>query len=77
MDYVASLSQKNKYSVYRPSPESVSKCLDGIYAVQHPTSSEIGKANEKKRKGFISSIIGRAQDRVKNGKDATDEEEEG
>ena len=78
MDYVASLSSRNKYSVYRPDTESVSKCLDGIYDVQHPTSSEIGKANETKRKGFISSIISRAHNRVKNGKDAAgDEEEEG
>lgn len=78
MDYVASLSQKNKYSVYRPDYESVSKCLDGIYAVQHPTGSELAKASEAKRKGFISSIISRAHSRVKNGKDAAkDEEEEG
>ena len=78
MDYVASLSQKNKYSVYRPDAESVSKCLDGIYAVQHPTSAELEKASEIKKKGFISSIIRKAQERVKNGIEASgDEEEEG
>ena len=75
MDYVASLSSRNKYSVYRPDAESVRKCLDGIYAVQHPKNSEIEKANETKRKGFISSIISRAHDRVKNGKDAASDEE--
>ena len=78
MDYVASLSQKNKYSVYRPDAESVSKCLDGIYAIQHPTSAELEKASEIKKKGFISSIIRKAQERVKNGIEASgDEEEEG
>ena len=78
MDYVASLSSKNRYSIYRPDEASVSKCLEGIHAIQHPSAEELEKASEIKRKGFISSIISRARDRVKNGKDAAnDEEEEG
>ena len=77
MDYVASLSSKNKYSVYRPDPESVQKCLDKIYDVMHPTSAEIEKAEKDARRGFIESIIKRARNRVRNGETDELEEEEG
>ena len=77
MDYVASLSSKNKYSVYRPDPESVQKCLDKIYDVMHPTSAEIEKAEKDARRGFIESIIKKARNRVKNGETDELEEEEG
>ena len=75
MDYVASLSHKNKYSVYRTDPESVQTCLDKIYDVMHPTSSELEKAEKNQRKGFIDSIIKNARDRVENGKEADPAEE--
>lgn len=75
MDYVASLSHKNKYSVYRTDPESVQKCLDKIYDVMHPTSSELEEAEKNQRQGFIDSIIKNAKDRVENGKDADPAEE--
>jgi anionic cell wall polymer biosynthesis LytR-Cps2A-Psr (LCP) family protein len=75
MDYVASLSHKNKYSVYRTDPESVQKCLDKIYEVMHPTSSELEEAEKNQRQGFIDSIIKNAKDRVENGKDADPAEE--
>ncbi len=77
MDYVASLSHKNKYSVYRTDAESVRKCVDGIYDIFHPTSAEIEKAEKELKKGFISSIINRARERVKNGSDSGEEESEG
>ena len=76
MDYVASLSHKHKYSVYRTDAESVRKCLDGIYAVSHPTVAEVEKAEQELKKGFISSIINKARERVKNGKNSGAEEEE-
>lgn len=75
MDYVASLSHKNKYSVYRTDPESVQKCLDKIYDVMHPTSSELEEAEKNQRQGFIDSIIKNARDRVENGKEADPAEE--
>lgn len=68
MDYVASLSHKNKYSVYRADAASVKKCLDAIYDVTHPTSAELEEAEKIKRRGFIDSIIKNARDRVENGK---------
>lgn len=76
MDYVASLSHKRKYSVYRTDPESVSKCVDGIYGICHPTVAEIKKAETDLKKGFISSIIKKSRDRVKNGKDSGEDEGE-
>ena len=76
MDYVASLSHKRKYSVYRTDPESVSKCVDGIYGICHPTVAEIEKAEQELKKGFISSLIKKSRDRVKNGKDSGEEDGE-
>ena len=75
MDYVASLSHKNKYSVYRTDPESVQKCLNKIYDVMNPTSSELEEAEKNQRRGFIDSILKNARDRVENGKEADTAEE--
>ena len=76
MDYVASLSSKNKYSVYRPDSESVKKCLNKMYDVLHPTSAEIEKARKENRKGFVESIIKKARNKVRNeGTDELEEEE--
>ena len=77
MDYVASLSHKNKYSIYRPDSESVQKCLDKIYEVLHPSAAEIEKAEMDKRRGFVESIIKKARERVQNGAADELEEEEG
>ena len=76
MDYVASLSHKNKYSVYRADPESVNKCLDKIYDVMNPSSAELEEAQKNQTRGFIASIIKNARNKVKNVKDGADEEEE-
>ena len=75
MDYVASLSHKNKYSVYRTDPESVQKCLNKIYDVMNPTSSELEEAEKNQRRGFIDSILKNARDRVENGKEDDTAEE--
>lgn len=77
MDYVASLTQKQKFSVYRPSQSSVDKCIAGINGVLDPPAYEVEEAMKNRQKGFVSSIIKRAKDRVKDGKkdDLTGEED--
>ena len=89
MDYVASLSQANMYQVYRPSEESVKKCLSNIDKVLNPTQEEIEeieaerelarqKRFEEKQKNtavnFLKKIFGGNDDAAK---EAADEEAEG
>ena len=52
-DYVASLSQKNKYSVYYTDAASVSKCVDAIQAIQNPSRREMEEALKSTSKSFV------------------------
>ena len=76
LDYVASLTQKQKFSVYRPDQASVDKCIAGMNEILNPPASEIEEAQKDRQKGFVSSIIKRAKDRVKKAKDDVTEGEE-
>ena len=76
LDYVASLTQKQKFSVYRPDQASVDKCIAGMNEILNPPASEIEEAQKDRQKGFVSSIIKRAKDRVKKAKDDVAESEE-
>lgn len=62
MDYVASLTQEEKFTVYRPDPVSVSNCLEAMREVKDPTRSELREAGKNRKKGFIINVI----DRIKN-----------
>ena len=66
LDYVASLTQEQRFQVYRPDPESVQKCLDNINAVMNPTDEEIEAVIEKrKEKGamdLLRKLLGRGGD---------------
>lgn len=75
-DYVASLSQAHKYSVYRPDPKSVRKCQEGIDSILNPRASEIEEAQKSKSKSFVVNIAKSAFERVKNGKDKDNEDKE-
>jgi len=57
MDYVASLSSANTYSIYRVSPESLRQNVDGIRAVMNPTASELKDAGGKNTKSFVINYI--------------------
>ena len=74
-DYVASLTQKQKFSVYRVDPESEAKCVEGIKKVMNPSESELEKARENSKKGFILNGIQRTVDKVKS-KTGKEEQEE-
>lgn len=64
-DYVASLTQSQKFSVYNVDPKSLSKCMDAVSKVLNPTAAELEKAEENSRKGFILNAINRVSEKVK------------
>lgn len=64
-DYVASLTQSQKFSVYNVDPKSLSKCMDAVSKVLNPTAAELEKAEENSRKGFILNAINRVSENVK------------
>lgn len=63
MDYVASLTQEQKFQVYKTFPESVDAALAAIDAVMNPTEEEIAQLEEERRKtnliNFIKGLTGR------------------
>ena len=62
MDYVASLTQDQKFQVYRTDDKSVAACLDNIDAVMNPTEAEIKELEETRKKtnfiNFIRKLVG-------------------
>ena len=76
MDYVASLSHKNKYSVYRADQTSIDACLEKIGEVKNPPASEVEQALENKQKSFILNIINKAIDKAKQIKNGESGEQE-
>ena len=66
MDYVASLTQSQKFSVYKASSSSVSKCKDEIQNILNPKTSELAVAGRERSKSFIVNMINHMTERVKN-----------
>ena len=65
MDYVASLTQSQMFSVYRPDAESVNKCLASIRDVSNPSVSELEEAGGSTSRSFVINMIGRALESIK------------
>lgn len=63
-DYVASLSQRNKYSVYYTDPTSVRKCVDAIEAVQKPSGKELEEALKTKSRSFVINYINMIKSKI-------------
>lgn len=63
MDYVASLTQEEKFLVYKPDVESVDAAIEEIDKVMNPSAAEIAAATADRQKnslfGFIKGIIGK------------------
>ena len=72
-DYVASLSQRNKYSVYYTDPASVSECLNKIEAVQNPSAEELEEALKSKSRSFVINYLNMVTEKIK---EHTEKEEE-
>lgn len=65
-DYVASLSQRNKYSVYNVSEESLNACKAQIEATQVVEEQEFSESVETKSKSFFSSLMQRLSEEMLN-----------
>ena len=66
MDYVASLTQSQMFSIYRADPESVSKCIDAIHEITAPPESELKEAEEIKSRSFVINMTNMAIEHVRN-----------
>lgn len=73
MDYVASLTQKQKFSIYRADPESLRKCVEGIDAVMNPSAKELEEATKSTSKSFVVNYITHMKDRVDHIKNEDEE----
>ena len=73
-DYVASLTQSQKFSVFNTDPASEKKCTDAISKVMNPSQSELDAATENSRKGFIMNALYRVQEKVKEKTQHSEEE---
>ena len=71
-DYVASLSQKNKYSVYYTDAASVKKCVESIEAIQNPSAREMEEALKSTSKSFVINYLNMVANKIKEGKEDTD-----
>lgn len=56
-DYVASLTQAQKFSVYNTDPESIRKCQESIDKVMNPTNSELEEAAKNSSKSFVINAL--------------------
>lgn len=69
MDYVASLSHENTYSVYKAYPSSVERVLDTIEAVMNPTEEELKAAEENRKRQLVIKFINKIAHRENSGDD--------
>ena len=69
MDYVASLTQSQKFSIYRTDEKSVDKCVSAIYDVSHPSVRDLAEADKSKSRSFFINMIDRAIERIEEGID--------
>ena len=64
-DYVASLTQSQKFSVYYVDPESEQKCKEAIGDIMNPSVAELEQAEENSRKGFLTNALYRILDKIR------------
>ena len=64
-DYVASLTQSQKFSVFKTDPASVRKCVDSIKSIQNPTESELREASKHHSKSFVINCVRLAEEKVR------------
>lgn len=72
MDYVASLTQSQKFSVYRADPASARKCVEAIQSVLNPKAGEIEAAEKNSSRSFVVNYINHLVDSYKKIKDKED-----
>ena len=65
-DYVASLTQSQKFSVFKTDPASVRKCVDSINSIQNPSENELKEAAKHSSKSFVINCVRLAEEKVKS-----------
>ena len=75
-DYVASLSQANKYSIYRPDEASVRKCVDAIKAMSKVDESSRRESIKNNSHSFFVNLGRHMMEKISNATGADDEGEE-
>jgi hypothetical protein len=73
MDYVASLTQDQKFLVYKADDKSVAECLDAIDKIMNPDPAEVEAIKKERSRSFVQSAINAAIERFRNG--GSDEED--
>ena len=68
-DYVASLSQRNKYSVYYTDETSVRKAIEGINGIMNPSAAELEEASKTKSQSFVINYVNMISEKIKEAKD--------
>ena len=72
MDYVASLTQEQKFQIYRPDDAAVAECLDNIDRVMNPTPEELQAIEEEQKKSTFINFLRK----IKGGSSEETEENE-
>ena len=72
MDYVASLTQEQKFQIYRTDEKSVAECVAKINEVMNPTEQEIQELEEQKKEASFRDFI----KGLKGGNSSAEDEEE-
>ena len=64
MDYVASLTQSQKFSIYKTDEESIRKCMQAIYDIQNPKVEELEEASENRSRSFVVNFINSVKEKA-------------
>ena len=56
-DYVASLTQEQKFDVYRCDPASIRVCTDKIRSTMNPTEKELMEARKNRSESFFVNLV--------------------
>lgn len=64
MDYVASLTQRQKFSVYRTDPASVRECRTAIRLVMEPPEEEVKTAEQERSRSFVVNLVRSIQEKI-------------
>lgn len=73
-DYVASLTQKQKFSIYRTDEKSVEKCKNKIEEVLNPSNEKIESARSSRSRSFLVNLANSTVESIKK-KSETEESE--
>ncbi len=57
MDYVASLTQDQKFQVYKTDDASVASCIDNINAVMNPTAEELAAVEDARKEASFRNFL--------------------